>query len=495
MGVVARQSIKGSIVNYLGAFIGFLTTFYILTKYLTAEEIGLTRVLLESAMLVAALAQLGTSASIVRYFPYFKNKAENHNGFLGFSVLIPFVGAVFFCSLYVLLRQPIVTFFSQNSAQFITYFYYVIPLAVFFIYIGVFETYSSVLQRIVVPRFVREVGIRVMAIAVYLLWAFRLVSFNQFILLFVLMYGAAAVMNLVYVLSLKNYSFRPNFSMVKKPLRKNFFYYTAFLFAAAVGGTITAKIDTFMVSSQLGLAQTGVFTIAYFMAAIIDIPFRSLNMISMPIASTHLKNNDYGQVQQLYKKVSLNQLIVGSFLFVLIWINIDTIFAILPNGDKYLAGKYVVLFIALSRLVDSSFNFGLSILSLSRYYYYYLFFIFFLSALGIVTNLIFIPLYGISGAALATFISFTIYNSLVMLIVYAKMKVSPFSFSQLKLLLLALCLLGMNMLPYRFDNHIIDGIVRSLITLTVGGFAVLKLKLSEDVDRLWNMLKKKVFFN
>jgi len=493
MGVVVRQSIKGSIVNYVGAFIGFLTTFYILTKYLTAEEIGLTRVLLESAVLVAALAQLGTTASIVRYFPYFKNKAEKHHGFLGFSVLIPFIGAVFFCTLYVFLRQPIMNYFSQNSARFVEYFYYVLPLAVFFIYIGVFETYSSVLHRIVVPRFVREVGVRVMLIAVYLLWAFRLVSFNQFILLFVLTYGAAALLNLIYVLSLKDYSFRPNFSMVKKPLRKNFFYYTAFLFAAAIGGTITGKIDTFMVSSQLGLTQTGVFTIAYFMAAIIDIPFRSLNMISMPIASNHLKNRDYGQVQQLYKKVSLNQMIVGSLLFVLIWINIDTIFALLPHGNEYIAGKYVVLFISLSRLIDSSFNFGLSILSLSRYYYYYLFFIFFLSGLAILTNLIFIPLYGISGAALATFISFTLYNILVMLIVYLKMGISPFSLPQLKLLSIMLLLLGINSLPYRFDNHIIDGIIRSILTITIGGFFILKLHLSEDVDTLWNRLIITVF--
>ncbi|MCL2131100.1 MAG: oligosaccharide flippase family protein [Lentimicrobiaceae bacterium] len=489
MGVVVRQSIKGSIVNYVGAFIGFLTSFYILTKYLTQEEIGLTRVLIESAMLVAALAQLGTTNSIVRFFPYFKNKELKHHGFLGFSVLIPFVGAVFFCTLYVLLRQPIIHFFSENSALFLNYFYYVIPLAVFFVYIGVFETYSSVLQRVVVPRFIREVGIRVMAVGVYLLWAFRVVTFDQFIILFVLIYGVAAILNLLYVFALKEYSFKPNFRFARKPLRRNFYYYTAFLFAAAIGGTITAKIDTFMVSSMLGLAQTGVFTIAYFMAAIIDIPFRSLNMISMPIVSGHLKNKAYGKVQDLYKKVSLNQLIAGGLLFVLIWINIDTIFAILPNGKDYVAGKYVVLFIALSRLVDSGFNFGLSILSLSKYYYYYLFFIFFLSALGICTNWIFIPLYGISGAALATLISFVIYNALVMLIVYIKMKITPFSLPQLKLLLLVLGLLGINyFIPYKFDNQIVDGVIRSLITLGIGGFAVLKLKLSEDVDRLWSML-------
>ena len=493
MGIVVRQSIKGTIVNYVGAFVGFLTTFFILTNYLTEEEIGLTRVLLDAAVLVAALAQLGTSASIVRYFPYFKNKEKKHNGFLGFSVLIPFAGAVFFCTLYVLFRQPIVHFFSQNSALFLEYFYYVIPLAVFFIYIGVFETYSSVLQRIVVPRFIREVGIRVMAIVVYLLWAFRIVTFDQFILLFVLTYGIAAILNLLYVLALKDYSFKPNFSAAKKPLRKNFYYYTAFLFMAAIGGTITAKIDTFMVSSMMGLKFTGIYTIAYFMAAIIDIPFRSLSAISMPIISGHLKSKDYGKVQDLYKKVSLNQLIAGSLLFVLIWINVDSIFAILPNGDRYVSGKYVVLFIALSRLVDSGFNFGLSILSLSKYYYYYLFFIFFLSALTIGTNFIFIPQYGISGAAFSTFLAFVIYNLLVMFIVYKKMKITPFSLPQLKLLLLILGLLGINyFILYKFDNPIVDGIIRSLIILSIGTFAVLKWKLSEDVDNLWIKVKKKM---
>ena len=489
MGVVVRQSIKGSIVNYVGAFVGFLTTFFILTKYLTEEEIGLTRVLLESAMLVAALSQLGTTNSIIRFFPYFKNKEQKHYGFLGFSVLIPFVGAIFFCTLYVLVRQPIARFFSQNSALFLNYFYYVIPLAVFLIYLGVFETYSSVLQRIVVPRFVREVGVRVMAIMVYLLWAFRVVTFDQFILLFVLIYGVAAILNLIYVFTLKDYSFKPNFKVVTKPLRKNFFYYTAFLFAAALGDTIVIKIDTFMVSSMLGLAQTGIFTISYFMAIIIEIPFRSLNAISMPIVSSHLKDKDYEHVQQLYKKLSLNQLIAGGLLFVLIWINIDSIFALIPNGDKYVVGKYVVLFIALSRVIHSTFNFGLSILSFSKYYYYYLFFIFLLAILNITTNRFLIPIYGISGAAFATFISFTIYNSLILFIVYMKMKISPFSFSQLKLLLLILGLLGINMLLYKFDNPIIDAVVRSLIILSIGGFAVLKLKLSEDVSRLWEKLR------
>jgi len=469
MGVVIRQSFKGSIVNYVGAFIGFLTTLYIITKFLTAEEYGLTRVLIEASLLVAALAQLGTTNSIIKFFPYFKSIDKKHNGFLGLSVLIPFIGLVFFSLLYLLLKQPIVHLFSEKSALFLKYFYYVIPFAVFWVYIGVFETYSNVLHRIVVPRFIREVGIRVLTIGVYLLWAFRLVTFDTFVLLFILLYGVAAVLNLMYIFALKQYSFKPNFE-IAKPLRKNFYSYTAFLLPAAIGGTITVKIDTFMVSSMLGLGYTGIFSIAYFIAVIVEIPYRSLNAISMPIVSDYLKNEDYKSVGFHYKRVSLNQLLVGSLIFLLVWINIDSIYAIIPNGDTYKSGIYVVLFIALSRLIDSGFNFGLSILSLSKYYYYYLFFIFFLAILGAVTNLIFIPIYGISGAALSTFISFVIYNLFVILIVYKKMKIAPFTSGMLKVAALTGVLLMLNYLIPSITNPYVNIAVRGLLT---GGIFIL----------------------
>ena len=35
MGIIARQTIKGSIANYLGVAIGFITTFFVLTDCLS----------------------------------------------------------------------------------------------------------------------------------------------------------------------------------------------------------------------------------------------------------------------------------------------------------------------------------------------------------------------------------------------------------------------------------------------------------------------------
>ena len=72
--LAAKESIAGTIVTYIGVGIGFLTTFFILAKFLTPEEIGLTRLLPELATQLAGLGMLGMTYSISRYFPFFRDE-------------------------------------------------------------------------------------------------------------------------------------------------------------------------------------------------------------------------------------------------------------------------------------------------------------------------------------------------------------------------------------------------------------------------------------
>ncbi|MDR3268851.1 MAG: hypothetical protein LBT83_07280 [Tannerella sp.] len=78
------------------------------------------------------------------------------------------------------------------------------------------------------------------------------------------------------------------------------------------------------------------------MAVIIDLPYRSISDISSPLAASALKEVDLITANDLYRKVALHQFMAGSCIFLLMWINIDNIFAIMPNGHIYQAGKRVV---------------------------------------------------------------------------------------------------------------------------------------------------------
>lgn len=201
MGIIIRQSIKGTIVNYVGAFIGFVITFAITTKFLTAEEIGLVRILLEAGLLFGALSQMGISSSAIRFYPYFKDEKNKDNGFFFWTIIIPLIGFILTTLLFIILKNPISRYFSENSALFVNYYYYIIPLGFFFLYIVVFETNANVLMRIVVPKFIREIGIRLMTLVVYLLYAFRYINLDWFITLLVSVYGVATLLNVIYLFS------------------------------------------------------------------------------------------------------------------------------------------------------------------------------------------------------------------------------------------------------------------------------------------------------
>lgn len=182
MGIVIRQSIKGTVINYIGAFIGFLTTFFIQTRFLSAEEIGLLSVIYEAGMFVTALAMLGTNSSAVRFFPFFKGKGRNNNGFFFYLLLFPFIGCIVFIPLYIILHTPVSNYFSKNSALFIDYYNWIIPLILFLTYWLIFETYAQLQLRIAIPKFIREIGLRVFLLVLYLLYGFNVLDLNGLVL-------------------------------------------------------------------------------------------------------------------------------------------------------------------------------------------------------------------------------------------------------------------------------------------------------------------------
>jgi O-antigen/teichoic acid export membrane protein len=506
MGVVVRQSIKGSIMNYLGVIVGFFTTFFIVTKYLTTEEVGLTRVLVDASILLSGLAQLGTSTSAMRYYPYFKDEKERDHGFFGWSVIIPFVGFVIFSILFFIFKQPIENYFSQNSELFVDYIYFVIPMSFFMTYLLVFETNSNLLMRIVMPKFIREVGIRIMTLVVYLLYAFDIINLDGMVISLCLTYGIATLLNIIYLFSLKKVSFKIEPAYVSKWLRKDFIFYTLFLIATSLAGNLIPVLNTFFVSGKLGLAVAGINTIAVYIASIVEIPYRSLAAISRPHISQGMKDNNMLEVNNMTKNVSLHQFMASMFIFFLIWINIDLVYALIPNGNVYDEAKFVVLILSAVKIINTSLNVGATVLSYSKYYYYSLLFTVILTATAIYMNIKLIPVWGMEGAALASLISYIVYYTFLLTFVNWKIKVSPLSMKELYIVIIILSLFAIDWLLQTYmSKHLIsmfgveligkilDSVVRTSVLSVLGIVIIYKSKISKQVndiiDKFLSMLK------
>lgn len=497
MGIIIRQSIKGTIANYIGIAIGFVTTFFVLTKYLTTEDVGLTRALLDIAILFSGLAQLGTTASMMRFYPYFKDEEHKDHGVFFWSIVIPFIGFIIFLSIFLISKEWIISKYIDNSPLLVNYYYFIIPLAFFMLYMSVFEINSNVLMRITVPKFIREVVIRASLLIGYLLFGFHYLSLDGLVIWFCATYGIAALLNVIYLISLKRISFKPDWEHLTPQLKKDFILYTLFLITAALAGNITPTLSTLFVSAKMGLAYTGIYAIATYIATLVEIPYRSLGAITQPQIAQAVKDNNMRLADTLCQKVSLHQLLAGSFIFAIIWINIDLAFELLPNGQVYKAGKWVVFILAFSRLFISSFGIGTSVLSYSRYYYMSLVFTFILTISAILLNIYLIPILGMNGSALSNLLSYILYFSLLLFLVKWKTGTSPFSWAQLKVVVIIASIFLINIawihtiyplfakLPLRpLINHLIDGIAKTLI---LGGLSIAAIyfwKVSEEVNTL-----------
>jgi O-antigen/teichoic acid export membrane protein len=497
MGIIIRQSIKGTIVNYIGVLIGIFTTFVVLTDVLKPEEIGLTRILIDVGMLFAGLAQLGTGSSIIRFFPYFKNLDKKHNGFFFWTLVIPLVGFLCFLILFFILKEPICHFFGDKSPLFSQYYILLAPLSFFILYMSVFEVNANVLMRIVVPKLVREVIVRVLTLGTYILYGYSIINFNQFIFVFCAVYGIAAIINIVYLISLKNITFKPDFKYPDPKLKKDFYYYSLFIITSTLVSAITPSLNTIFISAKMGLVYTGIFAISNYMAAFIEIPYRSLGSITQPQISQSIKDNDIKTTNYLCQSVAVHQLMVGGLILLLIWINIDIIFQILPNGSQYESGKYVVLILGFTRLFNATYSIGTTVLGFSKYYYYSLFFTIILTGSAILLNIWLIPKMGMDGAAYASLFSTIIYTLLLLILVKRKLQVSPFSRSQLYIIVIIvglylisifwdknISIIFKQMISNQLYSSIIDGIIKSIILLGIGLWVIIKLKISPEINKI-----------
>ena len=506
MGIIAKQSIQGTIVTYLGVAVGFVTTFFVLTRFLSAEEIGLARVLIDAATLFIGLAQLGTSSSIIRFYPHFSESKAAHkdwhgqsagsnvsqtkeeHGFFFWTIIIPLIGFALFTAIYCACYTPLSKWFGEKSPLFVEYYYMVLPMAFFMLYQTIFETNANVRMHIVVPRAVRELITRIGLLIVYLLYAFECLDINDYVIALCVVYAVAMLCNMGYLFSLGEISLRPDMQFLRqnRSLIRQYVLYTGFLLISAVASVLAPTLSSFFITAEMGLSFTGIFAIATYIAVMVSIPYRSMTAIASPQLATAIKENNQHETAHLMQQVSSTLLLIGGMILCMIWLNIDLIFHILPNGETYASARQVVLILGTSQLIIAVCSFTSSALNYSRFYAFSLLFSFILTALSILLNNLLIPYFGMNGAAISNLLAYSIYFLLIVLTVRFTLHTPTFTRQHLKIILLIIVIINLNFLWLQhlpINNIWISSIVRTIVL--IGGACVVAWvkNLSPDINQ------------
>ena len=364
------------------------------------------------------------------------------------------------------------------------------------VFLTLIEVSSANFGRIAKPYFIREIIQRVGIISVAFLFYLGILDFNQCAWGIVLIYGISVLLNFYFFKKLGSFSLKPNkeFYHKNKPLFSSMTRYTAFLFFGGVSGLFINKIDFVMVSHMKSLEYTAIYSIAFYLASFIEIPRRSMSQILTPIISEHIKNNNTKELSSLYRRSSITQLFMATFLFFAIWLNLETFYSIMPKGEIYKAGKFVVLIIGVGKLIDLSTGAASPIIATSKFYP-----IAFLSfvigaTIGILGNMLLIPLYGINGAAIATSLTFLMVATVAIIAIRFFYKIVPYSINHVKLLVLGIIFFSIPLFGPWNPNTIVDSVLKSSLLLPAFYALLLRLKISPDINEQTLAFVKKFHF-
>jgi len=482
VGVIKRQSIKGTAYSYIGSVIGFITAGILFPKFLGTEQIGLLSLLASYATLFAVFANLGFNSVVIRLFPYFRDEKNQHNGFFFLTILVAICGFLLSLLLFYLLKPLIINDSIEQSPLFVDYLY-LVPLLTFFLLVyNIFDSYNRALFNATYGTFLTEVFQRIAILFILILFIAGFTGFNFFVLLYVGVLCLPGILIFYPLVLKKEVFFTPQLSFIKKDLRKEIISVSTFGIIIGYSNIIIQRIDTIMINSMIDLSATGIYSISLLFGSIVSLPSRSLNRISSTIISDAWKANDIDTIKSVYYKSALNQTIIGGLVFAGVWANIGNVFHILPSD--FLSGKYVIFFFGLSAMISMISGVDNQILNLSKSYRYNTYFTLIFGLLIVITNLILIPAMGIVGAALAAFLSNTIYHLMQMIFLYIKYRLFPYDIKMIIVLAVIVLTYLFSLLIPELHNFIIDILVRSVSMTIIFGLMIVFLKVSADVDNI-----------
>ena len=161
-----------------------------------------------------------------------------------------------------------------------------------------------------------------------------------------------------------------DWNIYKSPLFKEMYQYGLWVLLAGASFTLIQHVEKIMLPAyDGGLNTTAIFDIASRIALVIAIPRNAIASISLPLLAESWQKNDMAHIEEIYRKSSLVLFIVGGFLFLGIWCNVDEIFQLLPKADIYSQGRWVVFFFGMSKVIDMATGLNSEILINSKYYH------------------------------------------------------------------------------------------------------------------------------
>lgn len=475
MGIVLKQSLNNTLITYSGFAIGALNLLFLYTQFLSDEYFGLVNVILSASSVLMPLLAFGIPNALVKYYSRYQD-LNGKDGFLTLMVLLPMVLIVPIAAISYVANETIGDFLSKENPIVKGYVWHIFIIGVAMAYFEVFYAWAKVQMKSVFGNFMKEVFSRIVITILLLMVYWDLISVLAFLNAMVGMYILRTLIMQAYALRSLPLKLDFDFPANTREIIK----YSTLIILGGSAAIVLLEVDKVMINQFIEIKNVAYYSVAGYIATVIAVPSRSMHNITYPLTAEILHKRDIKALKTLYQKSSLTLFIVSGLLFILIVLNLNDLYDLLPQS--YRDGFAIVFIIGFARVYDALLGNNNAIMYNSDFYRALLLMGVVLAILTILLNLWLIPKYGLDGAAIASFMAFFIYNTIKLGFVKLKFGIQPITKETFKVVFL-LMVLSAVFYYVAFPFHpIVNIALKSLLMLLCYIFALYRFKISADVS-------------
>jgi O-antigen/teichoic acid export membrane protein len=485
MGIVQSQSIKNTIITFLGFGIGAVNALFFYTNFLGKLHYGIVATVLSGANILMPLMAFGAQNTMMRFFSSYKTEKEREE-FLTFMLYLPLVFIIPISLVFYFFYDEIAHSWIKENPTLQPFFWLIPVVGLFMAYFEVFYAWAKVHMQSVIGNFISEVLVRSVVMVLLICVHFNWLAKDTFVYCVALAYFAQLVAMKLYAISIK----MPVWRIAIPANVKEIIYYSLFIIVSGGIAVMLIDFDKVMIPQYLSVDQNALYAVAIFISTVIAVPSRAMTQIVAPITARFMVENKHDELNELYQKSAINLQAIGGFIMILIFVNIKEMYHLIPKD--YSGGIWVVFMIGLSKFYDVLLGNNNSIIVNTKYYRTVLLFGIATVVLMIVLNMIFIPLYGIEGAAFATLITVACYNTVKLFFVVKKMNLFPFTKKTLhSLLIIALCFILFYFWDFPFHS-VVNILLKSILLSALYLYLNYRFTISQEINDFVDGMRKKL---
>lgn len=496
MGRIYKQSINAGLLTVLGIILGLMVQILSMS-YFPQLEFGFTQNLIRLTSIFAQVGILGFQITLLIKGQTYLRNSEERNIFFTYVLSMSVIGLLSVATILAFCSNYFIGLYHEQDQALIRDYFYLFPILTFISGVLLFlESWLQGAHKTSIATFSKEVLTRIVYILLILLYGFNWINFKIFILSYVFIH----TIPLLYLYIKGNFmdpiTLNFNYKGIDSKTRKYLWSFSGFHLMATLSLMLIHQMDIILIGplSNNGLKDVAIYSIAALVINMLRAPLRAIAIAITPSLSEYYHLKNYKELLRVFNKSRINAQLFGVFSCGIIYINLPHLqYFIDFIQTGYEAVPLVMAILLVGQFFEMFAAFNHEIIGISKGYKFN-FWIAVFCLIGLISlHFIWIPKWGIYGAAMATSTIFILFNLTKSWYVYQYFKIPLLQRKGAWILFWGSTLsIGLYFIP-TFNSDLLMIFLKSIFYLLIFWWIMYQIKASEELVQITDRLlgKKK----